>query len=302
MGWLWLTLLHINFESESIATLAIWRSTEDDVGSFGSSHSHGWSSTGKLCVTWPCFGSEGAQPLCPFGFGHSERSVTGDWLLDCLLIIAILVHSSSCKSTHSRGYNSGVDIPPSDAKISKVKKWSFAARCCCDLAGLRGELWRFLNETLWSLKSDMMFDYMIMLCYCVLLCVTVCSLKRKWRHHRTSSIWGYFRWYIFFQARLTVHMRKIGQVQLFGMDPGTWRADGGGYGVSSWRRNESTEGWKAGWLARFPDVMIFACVERQKSRKVDLVLSHPEWWKKVLERLHLLMVKYIHSYDTFEYI
>ena len=49
-------------------------------------------------------------------------------------------------------------------------------------------------------------------------------------------------------------------------------------------------------------MMIFACVERQKSRKVDLVLSHPEWWKKVLERLHLLMVKYIHSYDTFEYI
>lgn len=41
---------------------------------------------------------------------------------DCLLIIAILVHSSSCKSTHSRAYNSGVDIPPSDAKISKVKK------------------------------------------------------------------------------------------------------------------------------------------------------------------------------------
>ena len=29
----------------------------------------------------------------------------------------------------------------------------------------------------------------------------------------------------FFQARLTVHMRKIGQVQLFGMDPGTWRAE-----------------------------------------------------------------------------
>ena len=39
--------------------------------------------------------------------------------------------------------------------------------------------------------------------------------------------------------------------------------------------------------------MIFSCVERQKSQKAALVLLHPERWKKVLERLQLLMAKYI---------
>lgn len=141
--------------------------------------------------------------------------------------------------------------------------------------------------------------------HAVLLCVTVCYcmlIEEEMKAPQDSFHLRIFQVIYFFSGTFDCAHEKDWPGTAVWHGPRHLKGWWSGYGVSSWRRNESTEGWKAGWLARFPDVMIFACVERQKSRKVDLVLSHPEWWKKVLERLHLLMVKYIHSYDTFEYI